>query len=968
MSVSTISPFGSQNTFMVTSQALLPVVNKFFDQISPAEWILLAAGIKHPATEATLVNMLVEIVQALSAAVLRVVVPIFQEHLSNTTSPVELETYNTHLGDSLSQCFSTALDVPQVRSQSILELSTLIEKEVSERIRSVLSTAANSTCWPSEPAVYVPPTMSNSRNLHRMVSHAFTCLKGLLHRMCLRPKDIEVERCQSIQSINSDISVPSVTKAVSDILQKWSSDTVSHTEEAETSLVPLSDSLEAHDAASEIVTMISEDLQHPVFGDIICCSERSSSRPRYNIRLALDKVRDFFAGQAIPPEDAIQVLHKHTFFKIARNQFQTTMEELKSAFQCNDTDFVISLKQDSSRSLLRIMEEVEEVTLPGAIPEPPRPESRPASRTTMTSFGDLSSPPLDFDTIKNDLDDLFDKSDLQGATCTSNKLENVALAEEIRKFSRELTDKMYHHLMNGQMYQIPILPMGRSLSDSVISERTFKIGTTRPNFSPEVLYAMTEDAVGKFCQLMLHWLEKEPSVRRSYDEKVCGAFAEIDDLITRSLTPTEEDNIRPDSPEAPTSQEVIFVGPESPETPTSQEVIFVGPESPETPTSQEVIFVGPESPETPTSQEVIFVGPESPETPTSLEVIFVGPESPETPTSQEVIFVGPESPETPTSQEVIFVGPESPETPTSQEVIFVGPESPETPTSQEVIFVGPESPETPTSLEVIFVGPESPETPTSQEVIVVEPESPEASKTLTTTPSTTYKELTPSDIRQPDFCFSNDICDRLNVRLHVDSRTLASKNVPERKPTSDLVWEETKGFRPGTLASSSTLAPLSIKSSKGQSSSGRDKLTASTVDNFVCALVIRLIGRIPWKVKKDMRIDSMNAIINRVSERAQAEGIMMLPSLSKAKDVKKVNKAVIKDLLHQYKTPKQLLKAALAKDDPTFTSSVVKYLNIHVKALVDPPPKNSKVATFFKAVGKALAKPFRLCFMDTSDD
>eukprot|EP00064_Thunnus_orientalis_P020468 superscaffoldBa00005642_g20605 len=836
MSVSTMSPSASQNTFMVTSEALLPVVNRFFDQISPAEWILLAAGIKHPATEATLVNMLVEIVQALSAAVLRVVVPVFQEHLSNTTSPVELETYNTHLGDSLSQCFSTALDVPQVRSQSILELSTLIEKEVSERIRSVLSTAANSTCWPSEPAVYVPPTMSNSRNLHRMVSHAFTCLKGLLCRMnsqclglpCLRPKDIKVERCQSIQSINSDISVPSVTKAVSDILQKWSSETVSHTEEAKTALVPLSDSLEAHDAASEIVTMISEDLQHPVFGDITCCSERSSSRPRYNIRLALDKVRDFFAGQVIPSEDAIQVLHKHTFFKIARNQFQTTMEELKSAFQCNDTDFVVSLKQDSSRSLLRIMEEVEEVTLPGAIPESPRPESRPTSRTTMTSFGDLSSPPLDFDTIKNEVEDLFNKSDLQTATCTSNKLENVALAEEIRKFSRELTDKMYHHLMNGQMYQIPILPMGRSLSDSVISERRFKVGTTRPNFSPEVLYAMTEDAVGKFCQLMLHWLEKEPSVKTSYDEKVCGAFAEIDDLITRSLTPTEEDNIRPESPEAPTSQEVIFVGPESPETPTSQEVIFVGPESPETPTSQEVIFVGPESPDT--------------------------------------------------------------------------------------------------------------------------------SKTLTTTPSTTYEELTPSD-----FCFSDDVCDHLNVRLHVDSRTLASQKIPQRETTPDLVWEETKGFYIGTAASSSTLAPLS---SKGLSLSSRDRLTS----NLVGGLVTRLIGRMPWKAKKDLQTGDIKAIINRVSQKAQEEGIIMVPSITKAKDVKKINKAVIKDLLQQYDSPKQLVEAAMATDDPSFACAVVKYLNINLNTLVDPPPKNSKVARFFTAVGKALAKPFRLCFMDTSDD
>ena len=783
---------------------------------------MLAAGIQHPATEATLVNMFVDIVQALSATVLRMVVPVFQERLSNTTSPVELETYNTCLGDSLSATFAAALDVPQERSQSVRELTTLIENEVSERIRSVLSTATDSTFWPSDPALYVPPIMTNSSNLRRMVSHAFTCLKGLLRKMhsqclglCLRPKDMEVDRCESSQSINSDISVPSVTKAVSDILQKWSSETVSNTEEAETALVPLRDSLEAHDAASEIATMISEDLHHSDLGDITCCSERSSSGPHYNIRLALDKVRDFFAGQVIPSEDTIQVVHKRTFFKIARNQFQTIMAELKSAFQCKDADFVVSLKQDSSRSLLRIMEgaeEAEEVTLPGAIPDSPRTESKSTSRTTMTSFGDLSSPPVDFDTIKSDVDDLFNKLDLQAATCASNKPENVVLNEEIRKFSRELTDKMYNHLMAGQMYQIPILPMGRSLSDSVISERRFKVGTTRSNFSPEVLYAMTEDAVGKFCQLMLHWLEKEPSVKASYDEKVCGAFAEIDDLLTRSLTPTEEDNIWSDSLITQTSREVIVVRSESPEAPTSQE-------------------------------------------------------------------------------------------------------------------------------------------------------SPETSETLTTTPSPTYQELPQGEVGQPNF-LSGDFCDGLDLRLHVDSRILASQKVPQRETTPDLVWEQTEGFYPGTAASSSTLAPLCSKSSKGLSSSSRETQTS----NLVSALVTRLIGRIPRKAKKDLRTDDINAIIHRVSEKAQEECIIMVPSNTKVKDVKKINKAVIKDLLQQYDSPKQLVEAAMATDDPSFAIAVVKYINIHLKTHVDPPPKKSKVARFFTAVGKALAKPFRLCFMDTSDD
>lgn len=40
------------------------------------------------------------------------------------------------------------------------------------------------------------------------------------------------------------------------------------------------------------------------------------------------------------------------------------------------------------------------------------------------------------------------------------------LSAEIRKFSQELTDKMYAHLMASQRYQSALAPMGRNLSDS----------------------------------------------------------------------------------------------------------------------------------------------------------------------------------------------------------------------------------------------------------------------------------------------------------------------------------------------------------------------------------------------------------------------------------------------------------------------------------------------------------------------
>lgn len=802
------------NIIQVTPEALLPMVNKYFDRISAAEWTMLAAGVRNSATEATLADMLAEMVQTLTTSVLRIVVPILQERLLRSASPDELETYSTDLGDSLSETFAVVLQVQRENSASAEELTTLMEEEVSERIRSVLSAATNSTAWPSKPALYVSGRMSNISSLHSMVSHASQCLKGLLGKLnprCLglglRPKTTKVtpssgsgrmeeqNRCESSQSVTSEVCVPSMTKTMSDILQKWSSETVIYTEEAGTALLPLSASLEVHDAATQMVRSIIEDL-HLDFGYDARYSERSSSRPHINVGL-INKLRDFFTTRDAHTENATnagQVVRKRTFPKFARVQFEKMMAELKSRFEDQDSNFIVSLKQESGSPRLTIVEEDEEAEremLPGSVPETPRPESRSASRTTTFSMGKLPSPPVDFDAIESDVDSLFSKLHLKPG---SNKLDNSMFTEEIRDFARDLTDKLYHHLMAGETYQIPIPVMGRSLSDSVISEHRWNMDALHLSFSPDVLYAMTEDAVGKFCQQMLLWLETEPSDKTIHHEEVSGALTEIDDLITRSLTPKEDTDIRS--------------------------------------------------------------------------------------------------------------------------------------------------------------------------------ESPEASVKLTTTPCSICHEFPPSDIGQSDLCVSNDSDVGFKVLFHVDSRTLTSKKVPQRATTPVLDLVETDRFYIGIQPTSSE-APLSDKSGKvfsaetaSTSSSSRKRLTS----NLVSAVLMRLILRIPRYARETLKTKDVDAIIKRVSEKAEEEISIPVFGVKRVKDsIKKINKAVIGDILEEFDTPKHLVEALLASEDPSFDDALLKFLKSHLNTLLDPPPKKSKVARFFSAVGKVLATPFTLCIMGTRD-
>lgn len=160
--------------------------------------------------------------------------------------------------------------------------------------------------------------------------------------------------------------------------------------------------------------------------------------------LILLKVRDFFVSQVTPSEDtadANQVVRKRSFFKFAQKQLDKMIRNLKTNFN--------AIQQYSGPAQLRPEEEddsdeIIEDILPGSVPYYPRPKrtaSAPTSKTTMISVRERLSSPLDFETIKNNIDSLFNQLNLpeRPAAQSSETLEDITSSGVIRKFSASQT-------------------------------------------------------------------------------------------------------------------------------------------------------------------------------------------------------------------------------------------------------------------------------------------------------------------------------------------------------------------------------------------------------------------------------------------------------------------------------------------------------------------------------------------------
>lgn len=179
------------------------------------------------------------------------------------------------------------------------------------------------------------------------------------------------------------------------------------------------------------------------------------------------------------------------------------------------------------------------VSLPGSACETPRSNSsmsvRAPSRSSST-LGNMikSATPTSFNVIKSEISDIyseFTKEKEHGII--QERLENINISEKVKNFSRELTEKLYDHLMISRVYQIPTIVMGRSLSDSVISRTPQQVAESRVFFSPEVLYVIIEDTVGKFLQNILLLVDDETIDEIVQSEKVSDVVEEIQKVIAK---------------------------------------------------------------------------------------------------------------------------------------------------------------------------------------------------------------------------------------------------------------------------------------------------------------------------------------------------------------------------------------------------------------------------------------------------
>ncbi|GLD62340.1 uncharacterized protein AKAME5_001407200 [Lates japonicus] len=764
---------------------------------------MLAAGTPDSATESGLVDMVTEIVQTVSTEVLKFVKPMFEGEMQRKTSQADiraaLEDVSIYLENSLSESFAAALGMSQDKCDSAEKLAALVEKEVLQKVSSIASAAVGNV-WPSQPAVFVTGSVTTT-SLRYMVFHATRCLKRYLGKLnseclghCWRPKNIEFsqlrssgstsqileteerEPLESSQSLKSKISVPSATEAVTDILMKWSGKTPD---------MDVSLSLDAHYAASDIVRDVQNNLHHD-FGHVAEHSVKSNlPKPHFNMGLIHNKVREFFTSQVKPTthsSNTNQTLRKCNFCRFVLKQFEKMVADLRGAFKSKESKFLVSLEQDSASSL-RLMgaedsSEVLEDILPGVMPDDTR--SRPQTPRTLTPTSQTTiinvvkkEPYVTLDNVKTDVDILYDKlyQPERPAAFARRTLENFKSSGEIRAFSRELVNKMYNHLMVGHTYQLPLVSSDRCLSDSVISELQSKGGDTQSHFSPEVLYAMTEDAVEKFLQHVFLWMEKERLEKRNYIEEVSGALTDIEDLFTDILNSTEE-----------------------------------------------------------------------------------------------------------------------------------------------------------------------------------------ASNMQRTTPCH-------AQASQPESFSSDDDCDGLNVRVHFDTRNFISGKLASRDENSKTYSQQTKSSYHAPEERQFTPSITPDEPEKGHAAVSMSRSLSSSegmTNDLITALFMRLIINVPWRNRGSLGSLDIDSIIKKLSDIVQKEVDIEDSGITKG-NIKKINKAVIKDLHREFGSSNRLLNAAIASNDTSFDDAVVKYLKVHLDNLTDAPPRKSAAARFFAAVGRGLTRPFTWC-------
>ncbi|XP_019725243.1 uncharacterized protein LOC109515720 [Hippocampus comes] len=507
---------------LIKPEAIVEAVKARVSQISAPQRALLVAGTPDSETKAILVDTITEVIQKITSDVVKHLQPVFIEHLRGHASQAQVNMAIDRCSPRLSECitetFSAALDSPPQKCEGVMELTSLMESEVKHRVNSALSVAKSTTEWPSEPTLLIRGTMSSVANLASIFRKAVEYFRHVFAR-ARTPRQL---LCGS-----SDMKVNEMTDSVRRILLKWS-----NPKEAKAPDVVDPVTLEdAHLAAVDITRTITQDT-YGGSGDACVRGEARITRFNLNWKLILKKVKNFFKTLERQSGVAGKRMQRLRFFRFARMQFARMLGSLKSSFKNRDACLVSLTPDRRSRT-----DDSSSPTVVGS-DGPKLPELRPAYRTSTLAVRQSQHPVFDFDSIQESVDKLYNEFSQMDVPDRAGKVKRY-IDEKIGSFSEGLTSQLYAYVMSCQndVYEVPSSRPRTPLMDTVLWGRRGKIHWDGQIFSPEVLYAMTEDAVWRFLQQLFLWLEMEPANEETYADEVSGALTDINQLVEKAMTP-----------------------------------------------------------------------------------------------------------------------------------------------------------------------------------------------------------------------------------------------------------------------------------------------------------------------------------------------------------------------------------------------------------------------------------------------
>ncbi|XP_061607747.1 uncharacterized protein LOC133467185 [Phyllopteryx taeniolatus] len=518
--------------------AILELVKSRFNLISSAQWALLVAGTPDSETKAVLADTISDVIQRISSEVVRQLQPAISEHLRGQASQAQVSNAIDRCSPKLSECitetFAAALDLPPQKYEGAVELTTLVESEVKHRVTSAVSVARNTAEWPSDPTLFIRGTMSSVGNLASIFRKAVEYLRHVF----ARARTPCVVLCGRSAMKSGDM-----TDAVRGILLKWSRaskgekpnelttnesvdyDRISeHSDTIDVEKVTQQTDPGARESALLAALDITKSIiQEPFRGS----GDRVESRlTRFNLNLKLisNKVKNFFKSQEKASPDGHVKLRRFRFFKFARMQFARMLGGLKRAFKNQDA-CLVSLRPDQPKS--------------------PKEAKGGAFRSSTLHVRPSQNPVFEFEAIQDRVAKMFDDLGQMEPEAREAKLKRY-MDEKLRGFSQDLSSRLYEYLMSCQseVYEVPSSRSDTPFMDSVLwGRRGKKHWDGGQKFSPEVLYAMTEDAAWRFLQQLLLWMETEPQGEETYADEVSGAVSEINQLVVTALNTDEDQDL-----------------------------------------------------------------------------------------------------------------------------------------------------------------------------------------------------------------------------------------------------------------------------------------------------------------------------------------------------------------------------------------------------------------------------------------